>query len=46
MFTRIITSSLLFLIAIGGFVVSYDTGTVKVNESYAAIVAVNTTTLQ
>ncbi len=36
MFTRILTSSLLFLIAIGGFVVSYDTGSVKVSQSYAA----------
>ncbi len=35
MFTRILTSSLLFLIAIGGFVVSYDTGTMRVSESYA-----------
>jgi hypothetical protein len=32
---NIITSTLLFLVAIGGYFVSIDTGTLKVNQSYA-----------
>jgi hypothetical protein len=36
MYTRILTSTLLFLIAIGGFVVSYDVGSIQVSQSHAA----------
>jgi hypothetical protein len=37
MFTKILTSALLFLIAIGGFFVSIENGIqIELNETYAA----------